>query len=54
MRRTAPAAIVSLRPRGCPMRPKDWKRSDEIRDAFLARGYKLLDRKDGGTEWEKV
>jgi cysteinyl-tRNA synthetase len=33
---------------------KDWKRSDEIRDLFLARGYKLLDRKDGGTEWEKI
>jgi cysteinyl-tRNA synthetase len=32
---------------------KDWKKSDELRAVFTARGYVLKDNKDGTTTWSK-
>ncbi len=33
---------------------KDWKKSDELRAAFTARGVTLKDNKDGSTSWSWV
>ena len=44
---TIPTEIIILKKeRDLARKNKDWKKSDELRDAILAKGYKVLDDKD--------
>lgn len=61
----APAAVAAaveplpddlaavLAERNAARAAKDWKKSDELRAVFTARGYVLKDNKDGTTTWSR-
>jgi cysteinyl-tRNA synthetase len=43
-----------LEERKAARKAKDWKRSDEIRDLFRAKGFAVKDNPDGTSTWEPI
>ena len=46
-----PELVPLLDERLAARKAKDWKRSDEIRDLFKAKGFAIKDKPDGSSTW---